>query len=138
MKRTRTWIKQVVMLVLLLLFPVITGCLAPPRKPGPPPHAPAHGHRAKHSIFYFPSLEVYFYPDLEKYYWKKNGRWKSGPNPPVRIKNQLRRVQVDVEGTDPSRFHNEIREKHPGKNEGKGKGKGRGREKGKGRGKGRR
>ena len=29
-------------------------------KAGPPPHAPAHGHRAKYSYQYYPSCYVYF------------------------------------------------------------------------------
>ncbi len=29
-------------------------------KNGPPPHAPAHGHRAKHAYYFYPEVYVYF------------------------------------------------------------------------------
>ncbi len=41
-------------------FPLTSGTVEPYPAGGPPAHAPAHGHRARHSYLYYPSSYVYF------------------------------------------------------------------------------
>ncbi len=52
------------------------------RTKGPPPHAPAHGYRAKHNYRYFPGAEVYFDVDTKLYFYLNGGAWVSLPKPP--------------------------------------------------------
>ncbi|MBW2218887.1 MAG: hypothetical protein JRF40_05270 [Deltaproteobacteria bacterium] len=45
-------------------------------KGGPPPHAPAHGYRAKHAYRYFPDSHVYFDVHREVYFYLSGDQWK--------------------------------------------------------------
>jgi len=42
---------------------------------GPPPHAPAHGHRAKHTYRYYPDTAVYFDISRQLYFYLDGGDW---------------------------------------------------------------
>lgn len=42
---------------------------------GPPPHAPAHGYRAKYSYRYYPAVQVYFDVSRRVYFYLDDGRW---------------------------------------------------------------
>jgi hypothetical protein len=46
------------------------------KKHGPPPHAPAHGYRAKYEYRYFPTNRVYFDPHRKLYFYLKGDSWK--------------------------------------------------------------
>jgi hypothetical protein len=45
-------------------------------KGGPPPHAPAHGYRAKYSYRYYPSCYVYFDISSKFYFYLAGDGWK--------------------------------------------------------------
>jgi hypothetical protein len=45
-------------------------------KGGPPPHAPAHGYRAKHTYHYYPDARVYFDISKEIYFYMKGQSWQ--------------------------------------------------------------
>ena len=45
-------------------------------KGGPPPHAPAHGYRAKHRYRYYPCVQVYFDISREVYFYMETSTWK--------------------------------------------------------------
>jgi hypothetical protein len=46
------------------------------KKHGPPPHAPAHGYRAKYEYRYFPNNQIYFDPHRKLYFYLKGDSWK--------------------------------------------------------------
>ena len=60
---------------------------APPKvkKGGPPPHAPAHGYRAKHEYRYFPTNRVYFDPHRKLYFYLKADSWNVATSLPQSI-----------------------------------------------------
>ena len=45
-------------------------------KGGPPPHAPAHGYRAKHTYHYYPDTSVYFDISRRVYFYLDGGNWR--------------------------------------------------------------
>ena len=48
----------------------------PHAKVGPPPHAPAHGYRAKHTYRYYPDAQVYLDISRELYFYLDDGMWR--------------------------------------------------------------
>jgi len=48
------------------------------RKRRPPPHAPAHGYRAKHSTGTIPTADVYHDPNRNMYFYMKGDGWQWG------------------------------------------------------------
>ena len=53
------------------------------RKPGPPPHAPAHGYRQKHEgveLVYDSEMGIYIVVDLPDCYYFKNRYYRFGEN----------------------------------------------------------
>jgi len=87
--------------LLMLLFPAACGVRrgrvhpAPPPPPpppgarviGPPPHAPAHGYRAKkHTYYYYPSEQVYFEPERQAYFYLEGGAWRVSVSLPESIR----------------------------------------------------
>jgi hypothetical protein len=56
---------------------------------GPPPHAPAHGYRAKHTYRYYPDVEVYF--DLTKrvYFYQESRQWSVSASLPDYLRLRL-------------------------------------------------
>jgi len=53
--------------------------------PGPPPHAPAYGYRAKHRYRYYPDSGVYFDVQVGVYHYEENGRWRVSASLPAHI-----------------------------------------------------
>ncbi len=56
---------------------------------GPPPHAPAHGYRAKYGYRYYPGALVYFDVDRKLYFYMQNGDWKIGVSLPDSLRVKL-------------------------------------------------
>jgi hypothetical protein len=56
---------------------------------GPPPHAPAHGYRAKYGYRYYPGALVYFDVDRKLYFYMQNGDWKVGVSLPDSLRVKL-------------------------------------------------
>jgi len=52
------------------------GVEGPVVKGGPPPHAPAHGYRAKHTYYYYPSAYVYFDISRKVYFYLEGDKWR--------------------------------------------------------------
>lgn len=97
-----------IVLVLFGMF-LLTGCrvaelevsTAPPR-PGPPPHAPAHGYRAKHMYHYYPSAHVYYEPARGVYFYYENGNWRVGASLPAHIRISAgERVVIQMDSDRP-------------------------------------
>jgi hypothetical protein len=86
-------------------------------KKGPPPHAPAHGYRAKHAYRYYPSREVYYDTGRNMYFYIEGEVWKSGLSLPYHLQVDLGDYQtVEIDGDTPYAYHEKIR--HGGKHTG--------------------
>ena len=55
------------------------------KKGGPPPHAPAHGYRAKYRYKYYPRASVYYDYGRKIYFYIKGDRWEFGASLPSHI-----------------------------------------------------
>ncbi len=56
---------------------------------GPPPHAKAHGYRAKHVYRYYPFLAVYFDTHRKTYFYLEGGNWRVSLSLPRDIRVRL-------------------------------------------------
>ncbi len=81
---------------------------------GPPPHAPAHGHRAAaHVWVYYPDSAVYFC-DPHRHYWTVDagGTWMAVEAlPPTLVLGAA--VRLDLDAAEPWRFHGDHRRVYP-------------------------
>ena len=108
-------------------FFVIIGCQptrisvesepAPPpaySKGGPPPWAPAHGYRAKHSYRYYPSSRVYYAADRGVYFYFRNGGWQISASLPSYIRVDVNDyVTLDMDSDRPYEYHEKIERRYP-------------------------
>jgi hypothetical protein len=106
--------------------------------PGPPPWAPAHGHRAKHKYYYYPATFVYFDTGRSLYFYFPGDQWRVSASLPVTIRiNVTEYVVLEMDDDKPYKFHSEVTKRYPpgqqkkldkendkDKDKGKGKGKG--------------
>ncbi|MEF8942904.1 MAG: hypothetical protein V5B78_08960 [Desulfohalobiaceae bacterium] len=91
---------------------------------GPPPWAPAHGHRAKHRYRYYPSAEIYFDVSRKVYFYDKNGQWQVSAELPGSIRARLGdTVTLEMDTEHPYQYHNTVRDRYP-PGQGKGRKKG--------------
>ncbi len=86
----------------------------PPRiSAGPPPWAPAHGHRRRFRYRYYPSVQVYFDIDRGLYFFFHMGRWHSSPSLPPGIELEGDFVILEMEIDRPYLFHHEVLKIYP-------------------------
>lgn len=85
-------------------------------KGGPPPHAPAHGYRAKHHYRYYPSCYVYFDISRKCYFYLDGDNWKVSVSLPVSLRAQLGEyVSIEMDTDKPyTRFEYHKRTYPPG------------------------
>ena len=88
----------------------------PPKtvKYGPPPWAPAHGHRARHMYRYYPRSRVYYDRGRSLWFWMAGTRWRSGPALPPSIRldvSGMVRLGMDVDR--PYSWHDQVRRYFP-------------------------
>ncbi len=99
---------------------------APGLSSGPPPWAPAHGHRAKFTYRYYPSSFVYFNIDRGMYFYLSDGMWVNSYSLPHTISlspDDYVILKMDVD--KPYAFHKDVAKKYPpGLKKKKSKGKG--------------
>jgi len=114
----------------------------------PPAHAPAHGRRAQHSYYYYPSAEVYFDIHQKSYFYLSDGHWQVSATLPHALRLNLgSHVSLEMETAKPYRHHRQHRKSYPRshfkkkhrkhkkhKNKGRGGKHGRGKGRGHGRG----
>lgn len=105
---------------LVLLF--LTGFLfqgavyAAPMKKSPPPWAPAHGKRAQHNYYYYPSAHVYFDLDRKIYFFLKDGIWKTALSLPRFILLSPKDfIKLELDTDSPFKYFHEHKKKYPGK-----------------------
>ena len=68
------------------------GCslvLAKGKKTGPPPHAKAHGYRAKHTYRYYPAANAYYDVERKSYFYLEGNNWRVGVSLPDTLNVRL-------------------------------------------------
>jgi hypothetical protein len=84
------------------------------KKKGPPPHAPAHGYRAKYQYRYYPSCSVYYDYGRKIYFYIKGDHWKVGASLPNSIHVRLGGyVNMELDTDRPYVYHAEHVKKYP-------------------------
>ena len=69
---------------------------------GPPPHAPAHGHRAKYAYDYYPDAYVYYCTSRKQYFYLEGDRWVVTVSLPQRVLVRLgTRVVIEMDSERP-------------------------------------
>ena len=69
---------------------------------GPPPHAPAHGYRAKHSYNYYPAAQVYFDTSRKVYFYLDRDNWRMSVSLPESLSVKLgNHVTIDMDTDKP-------------------------------------
>ncbi len=86
------------------------------KKGGPPPHAPAHGYRAKHKYRYYPSKKVYQDTERGLYFYLKGDKWEVGASLPLPLREGLGgSVSFELETDKPYINHTEHVKQYPSK-----------------------
>jgi hypothetical protein len=96
---------------LLLLF---TCAGVAPAFADPPPHAPAHGWRAKHRYTYYRDHEIYYSPESRIWFWMdRDGDWRFGADLPVRLQQfTVGGVSIELDTDRPYREHAYVVERY--------------------------
>jgi len=83
-------------------------------KGGPPPHAPAHGYRAKYQYRYYPSCSVYYDYGRKIYFYIKGDHWEFGVSLPSHLQIGLGdSVNIELDTDKPYIYHSEHVKKYP-------------------------
>ncbi len=83
-------------------------------KQGPPPWAPAHGHRAKHVYRYYPSSQIYFDTGKGLYFFLKNRAWTMSASLPGGIRLSVNDfVTIEMDHDRPYTYHADVQKKYP-------------------------
>jgi hypothetical protein len=81
---------------------------------GPPPHAPAHGYRAKHNYHYYPSAQVYFDISRRVYFYLDGDNWKMTVSLPTRFRIKLgEHVAIEMDSDKPYTQFEKHKKKYP-------------------------
>jgi hypothetical protein len=84
------------------------------KKGGPPPHAPAHGYRAKHQYRYYPNCNVYHDPSRNMYFYMKGDGWVVGASLPTNFQSNLgASVSLDMDTDKPYEKNAEHLKQYP-------------------------
>jgi hypothetical protein len=84
------------------------------QKSGPPPHAPAHGYRAKYAYRYYPSSCVYYDTGRKVYFYLEGDDWRASVSLPQHINLRLGDyVTMDMDTDKPYTRFEEHRHKYP-------------------------
>jgi hypothetical protein len=83
-------------------------------KGGPPPHAPAHGYRAKYTYRYYPSSCIYFDACRKVYFYLEGDNWRTSVLLPRDIQLQLGSyVTLEMNTDKPYTQFKEHKRKYP-------------------------
>jgi hypothetical protein len=81
---------------------------------GPPPHAPAHGYRAKHAYRYFPGSHVYFDVRRKVYFYLRGDQWKMSVALPEDIRlHACDYVSIEMDSDKPYTQFAKHKKKYP-------------------------
>ena len=83
-------------------------------KGGPPPHAPAHGYRAKHTYRYYPCERVYFDTGRGMYFYLEGSSWRMSVSLPSALRVQLGdHVNIAMYSDKPYTDYEDHKRKYP-------------------------
>jgi len=83
-------------------------------KKGPPPWAPAHGHRAKHRYLYFPECPAYYDTDRSVYFYLEGAKWVFSVSLPDRLSMRVdEHVVLEMDTDEPYTYYNDHKKKYP-------------------------
>ena len=86
----------------------------PVSQKGPPPHAPAHGYRAKYRYNYYPDVNVYLDIDRRLYFYLEGDEWIVSVSLPDRIRFRLGdHVTLEMNTDKPYAKQKEHKVKYP-------------------------
>ena len=81
---------------------------------GPPPHAKAHGYRAKHAYRYYPNARTYFDIDRKVYFYLQGDIWRMSVSLPTQLRVQLGDyVTIEMDSDKPYTRFKEHKRKYP-------------------------
>ncbi len=84
------------------------------KKGGPPPHAPAHGYRAKYQYRYYPCCRVYHDVARGVWFYIKAGDWAFGASLPANLQAELGQyVNISLDTERPFEFNEEHKRQFP-------------------------
>ncbi len=82
-------------------------------KVGPPPHAPAHGYRAKHRYQYYPACSVYYEAGRNLYFYLNGENWEVSASLPGDLEVKLGQyVSIDLDTDRPYLYYDEHKTKY--------------------------
>jgi hypothetical protein len=85
-----------------------------PEQQGPPPWAPAHGHRAKHHYYYYPDSHVYYDTERKVYFYPSAGDWRVSAVLPPGIRIDVGGyTALEMDNDRPYIYHEEVVKKYP-------------------------
>ena len=86
----------------------------PVAQKGPPPWAPAHGHRAKHRYLYFPECPAYYDTDRSVYFYIEGANWVFSVSLPDRLSMKVdEHVVLEMDTDKPYTYYNDHKTKYP-------------------------
>ena len=89
-------------------------CVKKAEKGGPPPHAKAHGYRAKHTYHYYPNAQVYFDISKEVYFYMKGQSWQVSASLPGGLHVRLGDyVAIQMDSDKPYKRFKDHKKKYP-------------------------
>jgi hypothetical protein len=84
------------------------------KKGGPPPHAPAHGYRAKYQYRYYPSSSVYYDTGRKIYFYLHGENWRVSASLPNNLRVKLGEfVGIEMNTDKPYTHYKEHKAKYP-------------------------
>lgn len=86
----------------------------PVAKKGPPPWAPAHGHRKKYKYRYYPDSYVYYDTGRGLYFYIEGDNWAVGASLPTYLQKDLGgHVMISMNTDMPYTDHKDHKKKYP-------------------------
>ncbi len=83
-------------------------------KKGPPPWAPAHGHRKKYKYRYYPDCSVYYDTGRGIYFYFEGDNWTVGASLPTSLYNDLGgHVEISMDTDKPYTSYSDHKKKYP-------------------------
>ena len=123
----RLWMGFMILIIGTVCLMMTSGCyrervvvedrpiyLPAPPEHGPPPWAPAHGHRAKYRYYYYPACYVYYDVDRRVYFHYRDAGWHVTVSVPAGIRiDASDYVVLEMDTEKPYQFHSDVVKQYP-------------------------